>query len=517
MTKSLFRSTALVSSITLLSRIFGFMRDMVIAQWFGASFGVDAFLVANKIPNFMRRLFAEGAFSQAFVPVLTEHRTKKSHDEVQLFVDHIAGMLAFVLMCVTIVGVVLAPIVIAVFAPGFIGESVRFSLASSMLRVTFPYIFFVSLTCLSGAILNTYDRFGIPAFTPVLLNVSIILSAVFLSPFMAVPVTALAWGVFIGGVAQLLLQYPFLRQIKLVPRFKFSLHDPGVKRVLTLMVPAIIGVSASQINLMIDTWFASFLKVGSVSWLYYSDRLTGLPLGVFGVAIATVILPSLSRNVASQSKENYCHTLDWGLRAVFVVGFPAAIGLAILSAPLFTTLFQYGKFHPYDVLMARQSLLGFALGVPAFMSIKVLASGFYAHQNIKTPVRVAIIAMGVNTVLSLGLIWPLAHAGLALSTSIAAIVNASLLFYGLKKQGVYQPLSGWRKYSSQLLIANGVMASVVWLSAGKTLHWFVMSWQERAGHLVWIVCLGFFVYFASLFAMGMRLRDFRLQTSPGGE
>ena len=402
--------------MTMLSRVLGLVRDMVIARYFGAGAGADAFFVAFKIPNFLRRLFAEGAFAQAFVPVLSSYRQQESITEVRRLVNAVAGVLGLVLLGVTAVAMLGAPLLTAVFAPGFLDDDLKFGLASDMLRITFPYLLLVSLTAFAGSILNSYDRFAVPAFTPVLLNLAMISAAIFLSPLMEMPVIALAWGVFIAGALQLFFQLPFLMQLGLMPRPKVDYRHEGVSRIMKLMVPALFGVSVSQINLLLDTVLASFLQTGSVSWLYYSDRLSELPLGVFGIAIATVILPSLSRKHAAESAGQFAATLDWAVRAVLLIGLPAALALALLAEPLIATLFHYGEVTDRDVTMAAQSLRAYSAGLLAFMLIKVLAPGYFARQDTKTPVKIGIIAMVANMAFNLALIFPLAHAGLALAT-----------------------------------------------------------------------------------------------------
>lgn len=421
--RSLLRSTGLVSMMTFVSRMVGFVRDMVLADFFGAQAGMDAFFVAFRIPNFMRRLFAEGAFAQAFVPVLAEYQKTRSDEDVRVFIARIAGYLSSILSLVTLIGIIAAPVIIFLFAPGFHHDSSRAELATVMLRITFPFLMLVSLTAMAGAILNTYGYFGVPAFTPVLLNVSMILAAIYLCPHLPQPVVGLAWGVLIAGVAQLLFQLPFLYQRNLLIRPRLVRHDVGVSKVLKLMIPALFGVSIAQLNLMVDSIFASFLQIGSVSWLYFTDRLTDFPLGVFGVAIATVILPHLSRKHAEQSKEHYSQALDWGLRSILLIGIPAGLGLCLFAMPLIASCFAYGKFQVLDLLQTQKSLMTLALGVPAFMMVKVLASGFYAQQDINTPVKVGAVAMIVNTVLCFIFIRYWAHAGLTLASSLAGYIN----------------------------------------------------------------------------------------------
>lgn len=507
MSKSLVKSTSVVISMTMISRVFGFIRDTVTAIIFGAGAQFDAFSVAFRIPNLMRRLFAEGSFAQAFVPVLSEYQKQKSKEEVQQFINAISGTLGITLLIVTLLGVLGAPWIIRVFAPGFATSGDRFDLAVTMLRITFPYLMLISLTALSGAILNTYSRFWVAAFTPVFLNITMISTAIWLSPHFAQPIIALAWGVFIAGIIQLIFQWPFLKNLHLLPRPKINFRDPGVRRVLTLMVPAIFGVSVGQINLMVDSIFASLLVVGSVSWLYYSDRLMEFPLGVFGVAISTVILPHLSRHHASQSAESFSLTLDWALRAVLLVGIPAGVVLAVISGPMLSTLFQYGRFDGHSVLMAQQSLSAFAIGIAPFMLVKVLASGFYAKQDLRTPVRIAVIAMITNIMLNLILITPLKHAGIALATSLAAIVNSGCLFYYLRKRGLYLPRDGWPLFALRIVIANGVLAVWLWLMAGDINTWIVSHATWRIEHLAFLLTTSVAIYFAILWLAGVRLHD----------
>ncbi len=509
--QSLLRSTSLVSVMTLISRMVGFVRDMVIAQLFGAQAGMDAFYVAFRIPNFMRRLFAEGAFSQAFVPVLAEYQQTRTIDDVRVFIARIAGQLGAVLSLVTVIGVIAAPIIIFLFAPGFGEGSLRTVLATEMLRLTFPFLMLVSLTAMAGAILNTYGYFGVPAITPVLLNICMILAAIYLSPSLAHPVVGLAWGVLIAGIVQFLFQIPFLYHRKLLVKPKMVWSDPGVRRVLKLMVPALFGVSVAQINLMVDSIFASFLKVGSVTWLYYTDRLTDFPLGVFGVAIATVILPHLSRRHAEQSIETFSRALDWGLRSLLLIGVPSAIGLAVFSMPLIASCFTYGKFSPNDLVQTQKSLIALASGVPAFMMVKVLASGFYARHDIKTPVKIGALAMGANSILCALLIWPLAHAGLALASALAGYVNCGVLLLLLVRRGIFQPSAGWLKFILQLLVANTTLTIYLYTMIGSVNLWLDKSAMMRLVLLMVHVGAAVVIYLLSLGLTGVRLAQFRGQ------
>jgi len=507
--QTLLRSTSLVSIMTFLSRMAGFARDMVIAQIFGAQAGMDAFFVAFRIPNFMRRLFAEGAFSQAFVPVLAEYQEKQSVHDVRLFIGRVAGQLSTVLTIVTALGMVATPLIIFIFAPGFGEHSSRSMLATEMLRITFPYLMLISLTAMAGAVLNTYGYFGVPAITPILLNASMILAALYLSPYCHHPVVGLAWGVLIAGIAQFLFQLPFLYQRKLLVRPCKPNGDPGVKRVMKLMVPALFGVSIAQLNLMVDSIFASFLQVGSVSWLYYTDRLTDFPLGVFGVAIATVILPSLSRRHAEQGGEHYSRTLDWGLKSLLLIGIPAGVGLAIFSMPIIASCFGYGKFSIVDVFQTQKSLIALATGVPAFMMVKVLASGFYARQDIKTPVKIGAWAMLVNSLLCAMLIWPLAHAGLALSSALAGYVNCGMLLVLLLRREIYKPGKGWVKFIIQLLFANCLIAFYLYWVTGSINDWLSLPPLWRLVRLLTHTGIAVIIYLAGLSLVGVRFAQFR--------
>jgi len=508
--RRLFRSTSLVSGMTLLSRVLGFVRDMVLANVFGAGGAFDAFVVAFKIPNFMRRLFGEGAFAQAFVPILSEFRTRESQEKTQEFVNRIAGTLGFVVLLVVLLVELIAPLVILIFAPGFTQDPARYDLAVHMIRITFPYLLFITLISFAGSILNTYGRFGVPAFTPVLLNVVLITVAWFWAPYAATPIVVLAWGVLIGGVVQLVLQWPYLKRTGLLPIPKIGFSDPGVRRVMKLMVPALFGVSVAQISLLIDNFFASFLPAGSISWLYYSDRLTYLPLGVIGVAIATVILPNLSRDHSANAPERYSATVDWALRIVVVIGIPAAVGLLTLAGPLLSTLIQHGKFDAMDVVMTRRSLMAYSIGLLGFMLVKVLASAFYSKQNIRTPVKIAAAALGLNIILNIILIHPLAHAGLALSTSIAALFNAGLLLFFLLKNKSYQPKAQWFSFLFRVGVAAALMAAFIVWYAGAFQAWMQWPVGERIVHLLIVISVSVALYFGSLLLMGLRIHHFRV-------
>jgi putative peptidoglycan lipid II flippase len=505
---NLLGALARVSSMTLLSRILGFVRDLVIARVFGAGFVTDAFFVAFKIPNLLRRLFAEGAFSQAFVPILAEVRERRGDGETRLLVDHVASTLAVVLFFVTVAGVLAAPLIIYVTAPGFAATPEKFDLTVDLLRVTFPYIFFISLTALAGGILNTYNRFSIPAFTPVLLNLSFIAFALWLAPYFDPPVTTLAWAVFAGGVAQLAFQVPFLARLKLLPRFRLSFKDPGVRRVMRQMGPAVFGVSIGQLSLLINMIFASFLVTGSVSWLYYADRLMEFPTGLLGAALGTILLPSLAKHHAAGSKAEYSRLLDWGLRMTLLLAAPAAAALALLAVPLVTTLFHYGAFTASDVMATRRAVVAYSVGLIGLIVVKVLAPGFYAQQDIRTPVKIGVIALIATQVMNFVFIWPMQHAGLALAIGLGACVNAVLLLVGLRRRAIYTPLPGWPVFTLKLMLAIYTMCAVLWLAAGTDVEWLLMSATARAGRLAGLTAVGAATYFAALWLLGFRLADF---------
>ena len=490
------------------SRVFGFVRDVVIAQAFGAGAGADAFFVAFRIPNFLRRLFAEGAFAQAFVPVLSEYRANREIADVRDLASHVSGALIGVLAVVTVAGVVAAPVLIAVFAPGFLSDPEKYALAVEMVRITFPYVFFISLVAFAGGILNTYGRFAVPACTPVLLNLCLIGAALWLAPVLDIPVVALAWGVLAAGIVQLAFQFPFLAAFGMLVRPRLRRAHDGVTRVISLIIPAVFGVSVSQINLLVDTMIASFLVTGSVSWLYFSDRMVEFPLGVFGIALATVILPHLSRQHASAAPGSFSDTLDWALRLVVLLATPAALGLGVLAAPILTTLFQYGQFSAHDVDMAARSLLAFAFGLIAFIAVKVLATGYFSRQDTRTPVRVGVVAMLSNIVLNLVLVVPLAHAGLALATTLSAFLNAGLLLRGLVKRGVFRPRPGWGGFIARVVIGNLVLGAVLWVARGEPDAWLEAEAGARALHLGVVVVAGMVLYTLIMLGLGMRPRDF---------
>ena len=504
-------STSVVSGMTLLSRILGLVRDIVFARYFGASLVMDAFLVANRIPNMMRRFFAEGAFSQGFVPVMARYREKQSHEEAREFVDAVAGTFGWILFGVTLIGVIAAPLLVAIVAPGFIGEDGRFELATMMLRFTFPYLFFVSLTAFAGGILNTYGRFGVPAFTPVILNVVLISAAIWLAPRLEDPGMALAYGVFFAGFLQLLFQVPFLMRIRALPRPKWAIRHAGVKRVMTLMLPAIFGSSVAQINVLVGGIIASMLGVGKISLLYYSDRLMEFPLGLFGIALATVTLPYLARQHANQAFEDFSATIDWSMKLVLLIAVPAAVGLIVLAEPLVATLFYGGVFTGDDVRMTALALQAFAIGLVGFSFVKILAPAYFAREDTKTPVRIGLVALAVNFLLSIGLAWYLTsigyaatHAALALAISVAALLNAFLLYRGLRSDQVLSHSKGWMVLLLQVAAANLAMwAALAGLHRPLT-WWLEVTVMERSWWLATTVVAGAVAYFVVLLVLGLR-------------
>lgn len=505
--EGLLKSSGVTGSMTMVSRVLGLVRDVVIARLFGAGEGVDAFFLANKIPNFMRRLFAEGAFNQAFVPVLSEYRTRRSHAEVQDLVNAVAASLGGLLAIVTVLVVVAAPLLAMVVAYGFIDEPYKFDTFVQMFRITFPYLLLISMTAMCGAVLNSYGYFAGPAITPAMLNLSLIGCSFLLAPYLGEPALALAWGVLIAGVAQLLFQLPFLMHIRLLPVPRPRRGHEGVERIKRLMLPALFGVSVSQINLLLDTVIASLLVTGSVSWLYYSDRLMELPLGTFGIAIAIVVLPSLSRKHASQSMDEFSATLDWAFRLVCLIALPATLALILIAEPLLVTLFQNENFTAFDVERSAASLRAYAIGLAAFMAVKIFAPGFYARQNTSTPVRIGVIAMTVNMALNVGFyLSGFAHVGLALATSLAAVLNASLLLRGLRRDGVFRFQPGWGRLVLQMLAANAVMILVLLSLAGQWEEWMEWTILAKVGQLAMLVLGGLLAYLLSLYVCGLRPR-----------
>jgi putative peptidoglycan lipid II flippase len=508
---NLLRALATVSSMTLLSRILGYVRDFFIARIFGAGLATDAFFVAFRIPNLLRRLFAEGAFSQAFVPILAEVRNRESPEAARSLVDSVSTLLFLALLLTAAAGMVLAPLVVYVSAPGFAAEPGKFALTVTMLRITFPYVVFISLVALAAGVLNTWSRFAVPAFTPVLLNVSFIAGAAFFTDRFDPPVLVLAWAVSVGGLLQLMLQLPFLAKIGMLPRWRLDLQHPGVRRVLRLMAPAVFGVSVSQVSLLINTIFASFLATGSVSWLYYADRLMEFPAGVLGAALGTILLPSLSKHHASGAAEAYSHLLDWGLRVTLLLALPAAAALAVLALPLIAALFHYGQFSAQDAWMTRDALVAYSLGLVGMILVKILAPGFYARQNVVTPVKIGLLTLAATQAMNFAFVGPFKHAGLALAIGLGACLNALLLYLMLKKQNIYAPRPGWPLFALKVGAAVAVMATVLWLSMGRAAAWLHAGAGWKLGMLAGLVLLGTYVYGACLFVFGFRLRHFSIR------
>ncbi|GAA5170874.1 murein biosynthesis integral membrane protein MurJ [Viridibacterium curvum] len=508
---NLLKALAKISGLTLLSRILGLVREVLIANLFGAGMMTDAFNVAFRLPNLLRRLFAEGAFSQAFVPILSEYRTQRSEADTHTLVNRVATLLGVIVLLITVLGVIGAPFVIQATASGFANHPEKFALTVELTRVTFPYIFFMAMVALSAGVLNTWSHFSIPAVTPVLLNVAMIVMALFAAPWFDKPVTALAWGAFIGGCLQLAIQIPALARIGMLPRFDLHFRDPGVIRILKLMGPATLGVSVAQVSLLINTAFASWLPTGSVSWLTYADRLMEFPAGLLGVALGTILLPSLSRLNAAGDKEAFSSMLDWGLRLALLLTLPAALALCILSVPLTSTLFQHGAFSASDVLQTRQALVAYSVGLCGLILVKILAPAFYSRQDIRTPLRFAIISLFATQVMNVlfVMVGPLRHAGLALSIGLAASLNALLLYRGLRRKEVFMPQPGWWAFSGKLLLALCVMGVVLWFAMGSEQDWLHAPTSRRLLWLTGLTFAGAGSYFVTLFALGFRLADFK--------
>lgn len=505
---NLLRALVAVSSLTTVSRVLGLVRDVLIARGFGAALATDAFFVAFRLPNLLRRLFAEGAFSQAFVPVLAEHKNRNSPDEVRTLIDGVATLLFLALVLAAAIGVAVAPLIVYVTAPGFSADPAKFDLTVAMLRIVFPYIAFISLVAFAAGVLNTWNRFSVPAITPALLNVSFIVGVLFFAHRFDPPVLVLAWAVFAGGVLQLALQIPFLLRMGLLPRWRLDFSHPGVRRILRLMAPAAFGVSISQISLVINTIFASFLVTGSVSWLYYADRLMEFPAGVLGVALGTILLPSLSKYHADARPEEYARLLDWGLRVTVLLAVPSAAALAVLALPFIATLFHYGRFSAQDAWMTQQALVAYSVGLVGMILVKILAPGFYARQNVATPVKIGVLTLVATQAMNLAFIGPLKHAGLALSIGLGACLNAGLLYRILRKQGIYTPQPGWPVFLLKVVASVAFMSVVLFTTMGEAAWWLAASWRSKIPATIGLVLLGGAAYGACLLAFGFRPRDF---------
>ncbi len=521
MSKKLVKSGIVVSAMTLVSRVLGLVRDIVIANMMGAGASADAFFFANKIPNFLRRLFAEGAFAQSFVPVLSEYHQKDIDQQTQKtreLIAQVSGTLGVIVTLVTLVGMLASPIIVFIFGPGFYFDALdqqginKFDLAASLLKITFPYLWFISFTALAGAILNTYGRFAVASFTPVLLNVCIISMAIWGRTWFDNPEYALAWGVFLGGLVQFLFQLPFLYKAGALARPKWSWHANGVVKIRKLMAPALFGVSVTQINLLLDTQIATFLVTGSVSWLYYADRLLEFPLGLFGIGIATVILPSLSKLHTKNNSQEFSQTLEWGIKVISLFGWPALAGLMVLAQPIVMVLFMRGEFTEFTVIQVSFALFAYLAGLMSFMFIKVLAPGYYARQDTKTPVKIGIKAMVANMAFNLMLAPFFGYVGLAIATTLSATLNAYWLYQGLKALGVYQLSKACYYFIFKVVLAALTMAVVVYLISPEFEIWLAMSFSEQIIRLVLSILCGVVAYFVSLGILGIRTRDFTIKT-----
>ena len=512
MSASLLKSTGVVGLMTLLSRVLGFGRDVLLATMFGAGAGMDAFLIALKIPNFGRRVFAEGAFSQAFVPVFTETRTREDHAAVRELTAVVMGTLAGVLGLITLVGCLAAPWLVWIFAPGFGADPAKHALGSELLRWTFPYLMFISLTAMTSGILNAYGRFAVPAVTPVLLNICLI-AAAFIDPG---SVQILAYAVFVAGICQFAFQLPWLAHLRLLPRPRWGWGDGRVRRIIGLMIPVMIGSSVAQVSLLLDAALASLLGDGSVSWLYYADRLMEFPLGIFSIAIGTVILPTLAAQHAGQSPTSFSSTLDWGLRTMLVVGVPAPVGLVLFAGPLIATLFGHGRFSLQDVQMTTYALWAYGFGFLGFSLVKVLVPGFYARQETRVPMRYAIISLCCGMTLSLSFFvlaqffeFTAAHVGLAAATAASAWINSMLLLRRLRRDGVYRPAPGWPVFLMRLAVASIALIGVIAWGSGPLQSWLSMEALARGLRLLIVVAAGVAAYFGALALLGLRPRHFR--------
>ncbi|NMH58966.1 murein biosynthesis integral membrane protein MurJ [Alteromonas ponticola] len=515
MSRKLLKSGLIVSIMTLISRVMGLARDVIVARLMGDGAAADVFFFANKIPNFLRRLFAEGAFAQAFIPVLTEVHHEDDKQKLREFIAKVSGTLGAIVFIVSLIGVIASPVLAAIFGTGWFidwlqdrPEGAKFELASLMLKITFPYLAFVSLTGLAGAILNTLNKFAVASFTPVLLNVAIILCAIYIAPGLEQPAFALAWGVFAGGILQLSFQLPFLYRAGLLVKPKWGWHDPNVLKVRKLMIPALFGVSVGQINLLFDTFIASFLMTGSISWLYYSDRLLEFPLGLFGIAIATVILPTLSKNHVGNDLKAFSANMDWAVRMVCLLGLPAAVGLGVMAEEILTVIFQRGAFTAETARMASYSLTAYSFGLLSFMLVKVLAPGFYSRQDLKTPVKYGIWCMVANMVFNLIFAIPYGYVGLAIATSLSATMNAGLLYFTLQQQNVFKISTVTRNFLLRIIVASACMAAaIIWFNMDVVFN--SLSLAEQIWHVSLTIVLALVTFAAVMLLLGTRIRHFR--------
>jgi putative peptidoglycan lipid II flippase len=509
MSKHLFKSTSLVGILTLITRIAGFMRENIFAIIFGATGEMDAFVIAFRIPNFLRKIFAEGAFSQAFIPVLTEVRIQKNHQELSELIARVSGTLSIILIGVTLLGIFGSTAWAALFAPSYLKQPDKFILLNHLLKIMFPYIFFIALTGLYSSVQNVFNRYAIPAATPLILSLCMGWAAVSLTRYFPnYPIEAVAYGILLAGLLQLLIQLPFIWNLRLLVRPKWGWHDMYVRRIVKMMLPALFGVSVAQIGMLIDSMYATFLPTGSVSWLYYADRLMQFPLGVFGIALATVVMPHLSRQIAGSNIDEFKRSIEWSLKLIFLIALPCAVGLAVLAGPILVTLFEYGKFNYQDMLMTKESLWAFSAGLFFFIMVKIAVSAFYSRQDMKTPMKVGIFAVLTNIILNSILIFPLKHVGLALATSIAAMVNTLTLLLILKKQNMLSFSPGWTKLLIAIVVANAAMAYVIFILQGQLINWISWPVWERVLHLTCLIIGGVGVYFLVLWLLGIRKHDF---------
>lgn len=511
---ALWRSTFIVSAMTMLSRILGLVRDIVLLNVFGAGKDFDTFVVAFRIPNFFRRLLAEGAFSQAFIPVLTEYKTTKTHEEVQILISRVFGGLLLVTSLLTMFAMIAAPAILYVYAGGFADDPAKFAQLIDLFRLTFPYLLFMSLTAFASSVLNSYGSFATPAFAPVLLNLTMILGALFLAQHLDPAIMSLGWAVLVAGILQFAIQLPELWRKKLLIPPKIDFKHEGVQRILKLMLPALFGVSVTQINLLLNTFWASHMQDGSVSWLYTAERMTELPLGLIGVAIGTVILPYLSSKHTDQDQSKFRAMLDWAAKVIILVGIPASIALGMLATPIIQTLFQHGEFTLRDTQMTALALQCMSAGVISFMLIKVFAPGFYAQQDTKTPVKIGMITVFANmalTLVFLGTFYLIdfkeQHIALALASTGSAIVNAALLYIALHRRNIYRFEGHWKKTIIQFLFANAAMIIVLWYGV----QWFNGEHQAamRVVQLIVLCILGAFTYGLALVAAGFKPRQLK--------
>lgn len=519
MSKKLIKSGLLVTSATFASRILGLVRDIAMAHLLGAGVASDVFFFANRIPNFLRRLFADGAFNQAFVPVMMEYKKKGDKDAVRDLLSATIGSLGLIVSIVTVLGVLGSTVISALFGWGWFmawlhhepgGD--KFALASLLLKIQFPYLWFVTLTAVSGAVLNTYNRFGVSSFTPTFLNIVLIVTCWWIAPHIEQPVIALSIATFVGGLIQLLYQIPYMWKLGFMVRPRIDWHHPGVVKIRSLMIPALFGVSVSQINLMFNTMLASFLVTGSISYLYYSDRLLEFPLGMFAVAISTVILPTLSKRHVDANPQAFAQTMDWGVRMVLFLGLPAMVGIMVLREPILRVLFMRGEFGEHEVMMSGASLLASTSGLLSLMLARVLAPAFYAQQDTKTPVRYGVQSMVSNMVFNAILTYPLGYVGLALSTALSGTVNAISLFQGLYRRHIYRPGWGTGMFTLRLVIAAVVMGCALQWAMAPLSVWVLWTQWHAIFELSKLIGVGIVAYVATMFIVGLRLSHFKTES-----